>query len=473
MMLRALLALATLALSPLALADEPSNENKDLELIPSTAPVPPSSSAELASPAGVTRKLYLENAFTQSWTQSGLLVPFPPPQPSIWEERLLLDVRDEWPLGQDIRVAYSGRLNLRAEDRLDFPSHENAINDLREAYFAWEPTASFFADVGRINLKSGVALGFNPTDFFKTRAVVEPLSVDPVVLREDRLGTLLLRAQRIWPRGSLTVAYAPAVASASPIYTDFDLPSLDPMFDRTNAKDRFLVKGSVDIAAEFSPEILAYHEDGVTRWGLNLTQPIGQKMVLYAEWSGGPRTSLIDDALRFGRATGTLPPNAPSPLPEDEHQQFRSELAAGASYALAESKITLNLELNYSQAGFSRTDWLNWFRVGSGATSQSPIAAELWYIRDYALDQQEQVSRSYVFLRGDWVDAFVPRLELTGFVSSDLADGSARIQLTADYYLTDRWTIGGLVLANFGAHRSDFGSLPQAGSVLLKIVRYF
>jgi len=54
-------------------------------------------------------------------------------------------------------------------------------------YASWEPLDRTYLDLGRINLKSGVALGFNPTDFFKTRAVVEPLSADPSVLREDRL----------------------------------------------------------------------------------------------------------------------------------------------------------------------------------------------------------------------------------------------------------------------------------------------
>ena len=473
MMARACLTLLlSAALSGAALAGEQADENQDLELIPKPAQAPPDSTAEASASTRATGKLYLENAFTQSWRRGGV-VPFPPPQASNWQERLLFDVRDEWRLGKDLNLNYSGRLNLRAENQPNFPSHENVINDLREAYASWEPLERVFVDAGRINIKSGVALGFNPTDFFKTRAVVEPLSVDPVVLREDRLGTLMVRLQRIWAGGSLTAVYAPAVASTSPIYTDLKLHSFDPMFDRTNAQDRFLLKASVDIGEGLSPEFLAYREDGRTRWGMNLTASVSQSVVAYAEWSGGPRASLIDDALRFGRATGSLPPGAPSVLPEDAQQRFRSELAAGASYTTEQPKITFNLEFHYNQAGFSRSDWNNWFQTGHGTTSRSPVAAELWYIRDYALDQQEPVSRSLIFLRADWVDAFVPKLELTGFVNTDLADGSTRVQWAADYYLSDRWTIGGLVLVDLGARRSDFGSLPQAGSVLLKVARYF
>jgi len=456
-----------------------ADENKDLELIPQApAPAQTAGTAETAEPSAAPAskaKIYLENAFTQSWLRS-TAVPFPPPQPSAWEERALLDVRDQWRVAPRLSLAYSGRLNVRAEDRLGFPNHENVINELREAYASWEPADGTFVDAGRINLRSGVALGLNPTDYFRTRTVADPLSVDPVVLREDRLGTLMLRAQRLWEHGSLTAAYAPAVASRSAVTNGVDLKSFDPGFDRTNAQDRFLLKGSVDVTQGFAPELLAYHEDGSTRWGLNLTEGIGKSVVVYAEWSGGVRPGLVEEALRFGRATGTLPlnvpPGAPAILRQDPNQRFRSELAAGASYTTEQPKITFNLEFDYNQAGFSGANWDDWFQAGRGATPGSAVAGQLWYIRGYAVDQQEQLGRSAAFLRADWVDAFVPKLELSGFVYTDLLDGSARLQLTADYHLSDRWTAGALVLADFGARRSDFGSLPQAGSVLLKLVRY-
>jgi hypothetical protein len=469
---RLVLTLTLCLVSLVGRADEPAAENKDLDLIPQPAQTPASPPARAAS-AATTGRIYLENTFTQSWTQGGLLVPVPPPPPSSWQERLLLDVRGQWRLAGGLGLFYSGRLNLRAQDHLNFPSHENVTNDLREAYASWEPVEQTFVDAGRINLKSGVALGLNPTDFFKTRAVVEPVSVDPVVLRDDRLGTLMLRGQRVWRAASLTVAYAPAVASRSRVYNDSNLHSFDPMFDRTNSQDRFLLKGSVDVGDRFSSEWLAYHENGNTRWGLNLTASVNQATVAYAEWSGGPRPGLIQEALRFGRTTGTLPAAARAVLPDDARQRFRNELAVGASYTTALPKMTFNLELNYDQAGFSGSDWNNWFRAGRGTASPSPIAGELWYIRDYALDQQEQVSRSSIFLRADWVDAFVPKLELTGFVYSDLLDGSERLQLSADYTLSDSWTVGGLVLAELGSRHSDFGSLPQGGSVLFKVARYF
>jgi hypothetical protein len=457
-----------------ASAAESVPEDKDLDLIPPPAQTQPRQASPLPdSPvaAGALQKILLEGAFTQSWLQGGL-VPAPPPPPPRWEGRALLDVRREWHVGQALRLTYSGRLNLRAGEQLGFPQHENVTNDLREVHLDWEPSDGMFVDAGRINLKSGVALGFNPTDFFKARAVVEPLSVDPVALREDRLGTLMLRAQRVWIRGSLTAVYAPAVASDSAIYTRLSLRSFDPMFDRTNAHERWMLKSTIDVAEGFSPELLAYTSGGRTRWGANLAENVGKSAVAYVEWSGGRRGTLSEDALAFGRATGSLPAAAASVLPNLGTLGFRNELAVGASYTTEQPKITFNLELHYNQAGFSGSDWDYWFRTGSGASVQSPVAGALWYVRNYASDQQELISRRFAFLRADWVDAFVPKLDVSGFIDTDLVNGSTRLQLGADYYLSDRWTIGGLVLIDSGGRHSNFGSLPQAGSVLLRVMRY-
>lgn len=459
-----------------ALADQEAmiDQDTDLDLIPKAIQQPPPANTPAVPPRalGTGDRFYLENAFSVSSQRSELVVPAPGPTPYNWQERLFFDVRKEWNLADRLGLTYSGRLNLRAENDLSFPTHENVINDLRELYLGWQPLDRTYLDAGRINLKSGVALGFNPTDFFRTRVVVEPLSADPTVLREDRLGTLMVRAQQLWEGGSFTAAYAPRLYKPSPIYTSLDIPSVDPMLDRTNAHNRFLAKVSVNLANNFSPEFLLYTEGGQTRLGTNLAVGLGQKVVAYLEWSGGRRASLINEALRYGRQTGTLPADASGVLPERSGASFQNELSIGASYT-TETRITFNLEYHLDQASFTHTDWHNWFAAGHDRAAASPIAGQLWYLRDYALDRQDPISRHSIFLRADWVDAFVPKLELTGFVNTDLYDGSGLLQLGADYYLSDTWTVGALVMANFGSARSDFGSLPQAANFLVKVARYF
>jgi len=462
---------ATLLIASAALWDSgalaqnaPGGQDRDLDLIPPEAVTAGPAAAGAPKVVNITGdRVYVEDAFTVT-SQRGQAVSVPGPAPFNWQERLFVDIRKEWRLASPLTFTYSGRVNFRAEDDLAFPTHENLINDLREAYLSWQPSGRTYLDLGRINLKSGVALGYNPTDFFRTRAVVEPLSADPSVLREDRLGTLLLRGQQLLEVGSITVAFAPKLYEPSPIYANTGLPSLNPMLDRTNAGNRFLAKGSINLGDRLSPELLLYRDSSQTRFGTNLAAGIGQKVVAYLEWSGGRRASLIDAALRYGRDTGTLPAEAPDVIPESSHASFQSELAVGASYT-TESRITFNLEYHFNQA-----DWRNWF---AGRPASSPAAGELWYLRNFALDQQYPISRHSVFLRADWVDAFVPRLELTGFVNADLYDGSSLVQLTADYYLSDHWTAGGLITANSGSARSNFGSLASDATFMVKVARYF
>lgn len=101
------------------------------------------------------------------------------------------------------------------------------------------------------------------------------------------------------------------------------------------------------------------------------------------------------------------------------------------------------------------------------------MTEELWFIRSYAADQQEPISIHSIFLRADWQDAFVPHLELSGFATVDLHDGSTFVQAEAEYALGDRWNLGALATGNFGGRRTDDGSLPQAASLILKLARYF
>jgi hypothetical protein len=458
---------ATLALAGAAVA---ADENKDLDLIPKSSSSTPRE--EAASPATRgNQRVFLENALTLTTPRADLLVPSPPPLPPSWDERLFADARLEYPLAPNALVVYSGRLNLVLQDDLGFPNRGNVNHDLRELYASVEPWARAYLDAGRINVKSGVALGFNPTDYFKARAVIDPLTADPSALREDRLGTLMLRAQRVGETGSVSAVYAPRVTDPSPVGQD-PYRGFNPLFGRTNGTNRWLVKASQRLSDELSPEALAYHDGSQWKFGANVTTSVGQSTVAYLEWSGGRRLGIIDEALAFGRETGTIPPLAPSVITQGGEEHFQSQVAVGASYT-TESKITFNLEYHYNQAGFSRSDWDRWFALGEGQPESSPIARELWYIRSYANDRQEPLQRHGLFVRMDWVDFMVPKLELTGFVLADARDGSTLLQLEADYARTDLWTFGVLAGGTTGGRRSNFGSLPRGNSILLKAVRYF
>jgi hypothetical protein len=449
-----------------------AQENNDLERIPGS--LPETTQGQTPSEAipvprgGRPGKFYVEDAFTVSSLRSDLLVPFPPPLPPHWQNRTSIDALKQWDLTESMTATFSDRFNVYVQDGIDFPSQQSFHNDFREGYVTWEPQTRTFVEAGRVNVRNGVALGFNPTDFFKTRTLVDQASLDPSVIRQNRLGTVMAQGQRIWDRGSASISLAPKLASPAPISTT--PPSLDPSFDRTNGANRMLLSVSYDFS-DLNPQALVYSESGRTKFGLNLSHQVSQRVVGYAEWAGGKQPNLITQAVDYGKQTGTLPANAPTLPPTDTAEKFRSDLAIGFSWT-SETKITFNVEYHYSQAGFSEQDWKNWFDIGTANANNPAVAGELWYVRGFANAQQQPLTRHQAFVRADWPDAFVAHLELTALAFFNLYDGSSLTQLSASYDLSAAWTFRGYVSTNIGGARTERGSLPQSATAILQIVRY-
>ena len=397
-------------------------------------------------------------------------MPLPAPAPSDWENRTSFDIADQWNLGAHLTATLSDRFNLTEENAVGVASDHVVRNDFREGYITWEALTRTYLEAGRINLRNGIALGFNPTDFFKTRTLLDQASLDPSVVREDRLGMLMLRAQSIWAGGSASVAIAPKLYAPTPLTLGIPY-GLGAKLDHTNAANRLLGSLNFDIA-DLSPQLLIYREGAQTFFGANLSHPIGQSVVAYAEWAGGTQQGLVAQALAYGIRTATLPADIPVLPPSDTREAFRSDLALGASWSGA-AKITLNLEYHYHQAGLSGQDVRNWFNAGSAQRNELPVTGELWYLRGFASDQQQPWVRQQLFLRADWIDALIPHLEISGFAFIDLYDASSLTQVSANYFLSDAWTVGAYASANVGNARSERGSAPQAASIIIRVLRYF
>ena len=461
----------TQALPPAASPDE----DKDLGLIPNEIrDEPPSANPKPEVPPSAPsrsrlhKKLFLEDAFTLSSPPRSVPVPYPLTPPD-WQNRTSFDLYLQWAPLKPLTITLSNRLNVLEQDNVSFLSRQTVRNDFREGYVSWEVAASTFLEAGRINVRNGVALGFNPTDFFKTRTLVGQASLDPSVIRQNRLGTLMARGQKIWDGGSVSIAFAPKIYEPSPI-VDNDRLGIDPRFDATNSAYRVLGTLSLDLG-DLSPQLLGYFEHHRSKIGVNLSRPFGNAVIAYAEWAGGQETNLIMRSFAYGQATGTLPAELSLFLPTDTKTAFHNDVAAGASWTIA-SKIALNFEYHFHQAGFTHEDWRNWFDIGSSPTSWPAIAGEFWYIRGYANDQQEPMSRHQFFVRGAWPRAFVSMLDLSGFALVDLFDGSTLVQVLISYYLSDAWTFAAYGSTNTGRARSEHGSLPQFGSVIFQVVRY-
>ena len=438
-----------------------AQEDNDLNLIPGTVQNAPTAPAGPASHG----KYSIEDAFGVFSYRGTFAVPMTfSGTPSRWSNRTSFDALDTWTLAPNLTATISDRLSATFSDGVGFPN-QVVRNDPRELYLTWEAAPETYLEAGRINVRNGITFASDPTDFFRSRTTVAQASADPGAQRQNRLGVVMVRAQRVFDGGAIEFVYAPKLHTPAPLYA-LAAP-FDPKIDQTNGSDRFLADLSFELE-EFSPKVLVYHDSGRTKFGLNLSHPIGNSIIAYLSWAGGRAPSTTVDAILFGQRTGTIPSFVPIPPQVDTHRRFQSDVSAGVYWT--GDKVTLAAEYKYYQAGFSKRDWRDWFTIGADPV----IAPEMWYIRGYAGDQQVPSSRQQAFVRADWYEPWhIEHLDVNGFVLTNLEDGSCLGQFAVGYDISDRWSIGAYFGGSTGGARTEWGSLTSAASATFQVVRYF
>ena len=350
--------------------------------------------------------------------------------------RLSFDVRYDGSLGSGWRAVFADRLDL---NRTSHGAGTTEINTLKEAYLSWQAAPDLAADFGRVNVRHGVALGYNPTDFFRAGALRSIVSIDPASLRENRLGSVMLRGQKLWDSGSATAIYSPKLADRP----DTGAYSVD--LGATNQRERWLVALSQKLSEQVSPQFLLSGGTGQSaQLGFNVTALLGNATVAFAEWSGGRAPSLLTRALALA-----------------DDSALRSRLSAGLTYTTG-SNVSLTLEYEHNGAGLDRSGW--------DALRRGPPAAYAAY-RSFAANLQEPVTRNNVFVHAIWTDAMVKHFDLAAMVRYNTADHSRLQWLEARYH----WTRVDLALQtqlNTGRPLSEFGASAER-HISQVLVRYF
>ncbi|MDB5936593.1 MAG: hypothetical protein JWQ01_3937 [Massilia sp.] len=349
-------------------------------------------------------------------------------------QRVSLDLQVDKSLGQGWRGLFSDQLDLRRELQ---PGERASINTVKEAYLSWADEG-LAADIGRINARYGVALGYNPTDYFRIGANRSIVAIDPVSLKTRRQGSVMLRGQRLWDNGSLTALFSPKL-NREPHKGAFDLD-----FNATNSENRWLVAFSQK-AGNFNPQVLLSKTGAESpQVGLNLTTVVGQGGVAYFEWSGGRSRSQLAQALS---------------LPQDE--TFHSRVASGFTYT-ALNKLSLTLEYQYNGAALEKgaSDML---------VQRNPL--QLFAYRQWVQNRLELVNKQSWFAYASWQDALMNQLDLNAMMRQNTDDNSRLAWVEARYH----WKRTDLAVQwqqHQGAQRSEFGALPQKDALQV-LVRYF
>lgn len=360
--------------------------------------------------------------------------------------RLSFDLQYDHAFAPGWRAVLADRLDL------DWPpqarqqaNNQNGINTLKEAYVSWQARPDTLLDLGRINLRNGVATGYDPTDYFRANAVRSVVSVDPASLKVNRQGSVMLRGQTLWDSGSASAMFSPRLADQA------HNGAFDPDLGATNHQNRWLVSVSQKITDGINPQFLLYKEAAAPpQLGLNLTGLVNDSTVAYAEWSGGRSPSLLAQAF------------AAQGLPHADDSAFRNRLSTGLTYTTA-NKISLTAELEYNGGGQDQDAW--------DALRRGPASVYGLY-RNWLQIVQEAPTKRRLFVLARWQDALINHLDLSAMSYFDAADASRLSWLEARYHwqhdeLAWQW------LRNSGRPLSEFGAAPQIQSWQLVLRHYF
>ncbi len=345
----------------------------------------------------------------------------------------------ERPLSSNALMVFSDRLDSY---QCVFPmrgSHD--VNTVREAYIDWKWNAQLSVQTGRVNVRQGVARGFNPTDYFREQAIRSFVGTDPDALRANRQGVVVVAPQAVWDTGSATVFLAPKLAERpGPQTYAFDAGS-------TNNRNRALLAISQQLADDVRPQLSVLgDEQARPQWGMNLTKGIGDRVVAYAEGSAGWRKSMI------GASLG---------LPETP--RFTQQAALGATYT-TDSKISLTAEYGYNGAGADQADWLT-------LKTRGPMAVQKVLVD--ALNRSDPPSRRNWFMHFNWKDMGMDGLDASAYVRWSQVDGSRQYWSELRYRWNSRHEVYVQRVLSAGALGSVYGSVPAANTFGLFYRFYF
>lgn len=351
--------------------------------------------------------------------------------------RVSLDFSHSRRLAPGLRAVLSDRLDqIHPRDA----GADETVNSLREAYLSWQPEGeNTVLEFGRINLRYGPGYGYNPTDFFRDGSLRALTTADPFALRENRLGTVMLRAQRLWSDGSLSIALSPKLA---------DRPSTDGWsldLGSTNNRDRALVALGTQLSQRVSSQILVYKEDGMSpALGANLTALLSDAAVAHLEWSRGNEPDLLSRTLAVPAASAT-----------------RNRFVGGVTYTTL-GKLSVTAEYQYNGFGLNRSDW--------AALGASP-ATQQAYLRE-ALRLQELAPRQAYLIYVTQKNLGIKDLDLTAYLRLNPGDDSrlAWVELRHHWLSLD---LTFQLQQNIGSPTSEFGILPDRRVVQVLGTYYF
>ena len=442
---------------------------------PDAAPPPPATLKDPTSaPDAAETKTNPKGGRGTYFVQSTLAVDRSVPPPALGSPSDIR-VRNVSFVDGQLARSLTSRMNIQASARINLSVGDYGTStiarplrlDLRETFATWSVSNTAFLDLGRINQKFGVGYSYNPTDVFRAGTQVDPLTADPRALREGRLGSLMVRGQTFWADGQIQAIWSPGVAHSSPLLTNQRRKGLDLQLDRTNSRDRFVIRLEQNLGDRFRPELLLFDDGEAVAVGLSATVGVGSATILHAEAAFANRPSVLGSAINRSRETRDIFTIAQAMDKRDARQQ-RVDAVIGATVTL--SSWTITGEYHYDGAGLRGKRW----DALLAAAASSPVERlRLQYLKIFGVEAGRATTRNSFFLRASRPDVFVRDLELSSFVLIAPDEETIFFQTNAEYALNDSFSLNGTINVLTGTDSSTAKRLGRSERFLIGLRYYF
>lgn len=353
---------------------------------------------------------------------------------------LALDHYHNGSLSSNLQWVVSGRLDLDSAPGAGLNANSLSLS-LREAYL----TAHFDAlnvDFGRINIRDGVALGYNPSDVFRGGSLLARRTEDPARLRESRLGVIGLQARYGADFGNFSGLIAPKMS------VDNKKHWYDPQLSAVNSVDtQYYFKYTAPRWNDVYSSLVLHRSPATgNTLGVNSTGNIGQYIIAYIEYAKLKLTQLQNSV------DGSLAP-----------KRDYSQVVLGASYS-TERRQTWTLEYQYNGAGMSAEQWRGDWQAASSATLTSIVSD--------TLKRQDPLAKESLMALLQWDQLLTADDDLTCLARANLIDKSRLLWCEWRYKLPrSEWSISGTRLV--GAARSEFGAAATPWLLAAKLRLFY
>ena len=185
-------------------------------------------------------------------------------------------------------------------------------------------------DVGRINHRTGIAMGFNPTDYYKAKVSIDDSDIDARSRSNNRLGALGFRFEKSLTGGAYTIFASPEVSVEDDTFgSDKAVTGLH--LHQSNFENRLTFSYANTATEGRYVEVSGHFSDSGNTLGLSSSLVLTDQFLAYGEFSVTKASTYFSEYLKTMESDKRIGSDFMDLFPEQK-KQFRAQAAFGVSY---------------------------------------------------------------------------------------------------------------------------------------------